>query len=128
PTLGQERYLLRKSTAIAAYKGLIDLYDRVQKLKHPELLNRADVLLALTSKDGLVSTKRTKTWLLENQQSNWQVLELEAKPQISNTHDHVLLDQAGLGESAWEELVSAVLRHFKPEAKKQEQESSQTAD
>ena len=119
PGIGLRKYIRHDSASFSAYHGLIELSDRAQELEHGAALNRMPILVALSLKDELVSSPRTKGWMRRNHISDWRMIEISPEPRVKKTFYHMLLDRDGLGLKEWERLSAAVLEFFAISPQKQ---------
>jgi hypothetical protein len=102
------RYFL---SPIQSYAALVGIFDRVQELPHADELSKLNYLIIRSKSDSLVSYDGIGKWLSRNA-LEWRVKDVSPHPGCLLTFNHLLLDERGLGEEAWGQLISLFKEYF----------------
>ncbi len=111
PSLGPAGYRLHDRTALAAYSGLFELLDQVER-EPAASLRCLPALLLMSENDELLSYQGTKAFLERHSLRNWTLQAILPAPKDSSLPQHLILDKNGLGEAAWKSLKSGIIDFF----------------
>ena len=110
-SLAPERYQRHRSPSPAMYSALFDLVDKVKQVGHRDKFTQVKGLVVLSRSDSLVDSESVLEWLQENVPS-WKSKVIEVDGNLSFAVGHGLLDEEGVGKSAWEKIREAIKEHL----------------
>jgi hypothetical protein len=101
-------YQTYRFSPVTNYAQTSDTVKAITRLNNPDRFRDMKVLLAMSAKDGLLHLAGMPDWLRRNQLVGWNLVTLNARPEISKTLNHLVVDQPTLGASEWQKLTKVI--------------------
>ena len=108
PNFVPAAYRTYRFSPVTSYASTSDVVKGVTCLKNPDRFSATKVLLAMSPKDGLLHLSGMPNWLRTNHLAGWELEVLDARPEISKTLNHLVVDQPTLGASEWQKLTKII--------------------
>lgn len=101
------------TTPLFWYRNVMDIYDDTRSVPHPEALRDIPTRVFVSPDDELVSDSGIVEWIGEHGlHSSWEVVETTPQPAHDGLFDHLIIDEASLGEVAWHRMLHSILELF----------------
>ena len=101
PTLANKEIRNSRWVPAELYHSLYELSGQLRSIEPDSKLNASPATIFLSTSDTLVAPRGTLDWLQSNKLLSWNVVELFPEPEISNTFNHLLVTEQGLGKNEW---------------------------
>lgn len=102
-------YRAHDCTPMAAYAAL---FEGISALKMKLSQFNIPTRVFLDPKDELVSFVGLKTFMFQNQLSNWSLSPINANPASQKILHHLIIDEESVGLSQWSSLKRQIIKHF----------------
>ena len=111
PNFVPAAYRTYRFSPVTNYASTSDAVRAVTRLSNPDRFSETKVLLAMSLKDNLLHLRGMPRWLRLNRLASWELVTLNAQPEIAKTLNHLVVDQQTLGASEWQRLTN-IIRQF----------------
>lgn len=100
PSKNLVEYRSQNTTSLAAYESMDHGRSEVENLTSRFL--KRPTLIAIDPDDELVSLKKIKKFIKQDESSSWKVLELSnKKTRLKKSYHHLIIDEDSMGPKSW---------------------------
>ncbi len=112
PSMAPETYLANKrGTPIAAYNALFESLDQFNEKAGPKL--NVPTLVFIDRRDEFIPLGKLRKLAKEKVWNQWQFYIVEKDKSIrDDTFYHHIIDAASTGETVWQDMMKAVVKHL----------------
>jgi len=112
PSQNVDSYIIHDGVAIETYNELLEGIAEAEDLDNSKRLNGVPTILFLSEDDEVLNNDGIHDWVSKRNLESWEIITLEARPNVKTARDHLILDETMLGKKAWEKMTSSILSHF----------------
>ena len=114
PSLAPQEYRRYDYTPLFWYSNTLALYREVDNLAQIERLAAIPTLVALNESDEIVSPDGTAQWIEDHHLAPaWQIEMVTTKNSEFPFKEHLVIDEASLGQAEWNRLREGILSFLK---------------
>jgi len=111
PSIAHKSYLTNDGTSIAAYNALFEMYAHLENNLDPKI--NIPTVVFIDKQDELISFSGLQNMVHNQNLDQWKIHPVKKdKTATKIKMHHLIIDEASVGHSMWQEIVDVTITHF----------------